>query len=411
MAEQEQREAPAGIEVTPGVWVLPSQGNGFGVETPDGLVVVDTGPGGRKTDQMIAALRALTDSPVIAICYSHGHFGYNFGVPQWLDHNAERGDASPRLIAHRNLPLRYDRYRETEGYQAILNEMQFPGISARFEPTKVDPTETFDDHMVVCESPRIELLWVPSETDCALAMWLPDTRTLFAGASVPADFIPNVGTPQRSLRLTGRWADTLDRLIELRPEVLVIEFGAFVTGEDLIAERMTTTAHALRWLRSEVVARLNRGMNEREILADLDYPPEVFDYPWLTHAYGSPDYIVRDLVREESGWWDRNPTSLHPAAPADVARATFDAIADHDAVIAQAEALAADGNPQLAMHVIDLVALGPDDEPAVTRARAIKSDLCRARSKQIAPYPSKGLYKSSGIRLKQGIISWEGVGQ
>ena len=80
-------------------------------------------------------------------------------------------------------------------------------------------------------------------------------------------------------------------------------------------------------------------------------------------------------------------------------------------MIAQAEALAADGNPQLAMHVIDLVALGPDDEPAVTRARAIKSDLCRARSKQIAPYPSKGLYKSSGIRLKQGIISWEGVGQ
>jgi alkyl sulfatase BDS1-like metallo-beta-lactamase superfamily hydrolase len=411
MSEQEQRKALAGIEVTRGVWVLPSQGNGFGVETSDGVVVVDTGPGGRETDQMIAALRALTDSPVIAICYSHGHFGYNFGVPQWLDHNAERGDAAPRLIAHRNLPLRYDRYRETEGYQAILNEMQFPGISARFEPTKVDPTETFDDHMVLCESPRIELLWVPSETDCALAMWLPDTRTLFAGAAVPADFIPNVGTPQRSLRLTGRWADTLDRLIELRPEVLVIEFGAFVTGEDLIAERMTTTAHALRWLRSEVVARLNHGMNEREILADLDYPPEVFDYPWLTHAYGSPDYIVRDLVREESGWWDRNPTSLHPAAPADVARVTFDAIADPDAVIAQAEALAADGNPQLAMHVIDLVALGPDDEPAVTRARAIKSDLCRERSKQVTPYPSKGLYKSSGIRLKQGIISWEGVGQ
>jgi alkyl sulfatase BDS1-like metallo-beta-lactamase superfamily hydrolase len=411
MTEQEQREAPTGTEVTPGVWVLPSQGNGFAVETPDGVVVVDTGPGGRKTDEMIAALRALTDSPVIAICYSHGHFGYNFGVPQWLDHNAERGDAAPRLIAHRNLPLRYARYRETEGYQAILNEMQFPGISAMFEPTKVDPTETFDDHMVLCESPRIELLWVPSETDCALAMWLPDTRTLFAGASVPADFIPNVGTPQRSLRLTGRWADTLDRLIELRPQVLVIEFGAFVTGEDLIIERLTTTVRALRWLRSEVVDRLNRGMNEREILADLEYPPDVFDLPWLTHVYGSPDYIVRDLVREESGWWDRNPTSLHPAAPADVARATFDALADPDAVIAQAEALAADGQVQLALHVIDLVALGPDDEPAVTRARAIKADLCRARSKEIAPYPSKGLYKSSAELLRKGTTSWEGVAQ
>ena len=33
MAEQKQREAPAAIPVTPGVWVLPSQGNGFVVET------------------------------------------------------------------------------------------------------------------------------------------------------------------------------------------------------------------------------------------------------------------------------------------------------------------------------------------------------------------------------------------
>lgn len=411
MSEQVQRDAPAATPVTPGVWLLPSQGNGFAVETPDGVITIDTGPGGRKTDEMIAALRAVTDAPVIAICYSHGHFGYNFGVPQWLTHNAERGDPAPRLIAHRNLPLRHARYRETDGYQAILNEMQFPGISAMFEPVRIDPTETFDDHRVLCESPRIELLWVPSETDDALAMWLPDTRTLFAGASVPADFIPNVGTPQRSLRLTARWADTLDRLIELRPEVLVIEFGPFVTGEDRIAERLTTTADALRWLRREVVDRLNRGLNEREILADLEYPPEVFDLPWLTHAYGSPDYIVRDLVREESGWWDRNPTSLHPSPPAEVARATFDAIADPDDVIAQAEALAADGQVQLAMHVIDLVALGPDDEPAVARARGVKADLCRARSKEIDPYPSKGLYKSSARLLRQGTTSWEGVAE
>ena len=118
---------------------------------------------------------------------------------------------------------------------------------------------------------------------------------------------------------------------------------------------------------------------------------------------------MRDLVREESGWWDRNPTSLHPSPPAEVARATFDAIADPDDVIARAEALAADGQVQLAMHVIDLVALGPDDEPAVARARTIKADLCRARAKEIEPIPSKGLYKSSGMLLKQGTISWEGV--
>ena len=102
MSEQEQQETPASTEVTPGVWLLPAQGNAFAVETPEGVELVDTGPGGHKTEKMIAALRARTDAPIAAICYSHGHFGYNFGVPQWLDHNAERGDVAPRLASVRS---------------------------------------------------------------------------------------------------------------------------------------------------------------------------------------------------------------------------------------------------------------------------------------------------------------------
>ena len=43
----------------------------------------------------------------------------------------------------------------------------------------------------------------------------------------------------------------------------------------------------------------------------------------LTKADGDPSYIVRDIYRSENGWWDRNPTSLHPAAP-DAAAAEAD---------------------------------------------------------------------------------------
>jgi hypothetical protein len=59
MPEPQQQETPAGTEVTPGVWVLPGQGNAFAVEAPDGVVLVDTGPGGSKTDEP-AVIRART---------------------------------------------------------------------------------------------------------------------------------------------------------------------------------------------------------------------------------------------------------------------------------------------------------------------------------------------------------------
>lgn len=72
--------------VAPGLHILRGQGQSFVAETDAGLVVIDAGPGGSVTQGMIESLRQLSDAPVHALCYSHGHIGYNAGVPQWLEH-------------------------------------------------------------------------------------------------------------------------------------------------------------------------------------------------------------------------------------------------------------------------------------------------------------------------------------
>jgi uncharacterized sulfatase len=137
----------------------------------------------------------------------------------------------------------------------------------------------------------------------------------------------------------------------------------------------------------------------------MDYPPAIFDKPWMRPTYGAPDYIVRDIFREENGWWDRNPTSLHPAAPADVARAVFSAI-DPANVVQRAQALGEEGETQLALHVVDLVALGPEGAPFVTEARRLKAELCRTRADKVEPYVSRALYRSSARLLDAGSTSW-----
>ncbi|MEO2114205.1 MAG: MBL fold metallo-hydrolase, partial [Acidimicrobiales bacterium] len=309
----------AGADLGDGFHVLPGQGNALVAETDAGLVLVDAGslP---AAPAMVEHLRSVTESPLHAICYSHGHLGYNAAVGVWQAHAAERGEPQPRLIAHENLLRRYARYRETLDLQARMASVQFPsreGASWRrmlpaFEMT--DPTETFADALTVVTGSRtVELLWAPSETDDAIAVWYPDDGLLFGGPATPGDAIPNIGTPLRTQRFTIRWAETLDALAALGAETLVTEFGPVVRGADQVCQRLSRTAEALRWLRREVVERMNRGMGEGEVLADLEYPPELFDESWMTPNYGCPDYIARDLFREESGWWDRNPTTLHPA--------------------------------------------------------------------------------------------------
>ncbi|MEZ5657051.1 MAG: alkyl sulfatase dimerization domain-containing protein [Burkholderiaceae bacterium] len=392
--------------IRPGLHLLPAQGNALAVETQTGIVLMDAGPGGSVSRRMISELRAQTPAPVMAICYSHGHLGYNDGVDEWLAHCAERGDPPPRLVAHVNCNRRYARYRETLGLQRTLAAMQFPGLSVRFSMT--DANQSFEDHLMLVDGARrVELLWAPAETDDTIAMWLPDDGVLYAGAAFPGTTIPNIGTPLRTQRFTVRWAETLERLAALGAECLIQEFGAVIEGAAAVRERLGHTAKVLRWFRDEVVQRMNRGMNEREILADMQYPAEMLDHGYLRARYGAPEYIVRDLYREENGWWDRNPTSLHPASPAAAAAAVRAALGPPEHVLREAEALQARGETQLALHVVDLLALCEDDEPLTRRARLLKAALCRQRAQEISPYVSKALFQSSAERLEAGSAGWQ----
>jgi uncharacterized sulfatase len=122
--------------------------------------------------------------------------------------------------------------------------------------------------------------------------------------------------------------------------------------------------------------------------------------------YGDPEYIVRDLFREESGWWDRNPTSLHPAHPSEAATAVVSAITDPAAVITKAKELRDADEVQLALHVVDVLALADGDDPEVVEARQLKSELLRLRRDEVTAFVSKSLYESSARLLDTGETSW-----
>ncbi|WP_435830229.1 alkyl sulfatase dimerization domain-containing protein [Saccharopolyspora shandongensis] len=320
--------------VAPGIYQLGLQGNSFIVETEQGLLVVDTGPSPDLVPDALADLRQHTDAPIRWIVYSHGHMGYNYGVPGFLADAERRGDPRPTIIAHENVVRRYRRYAETGGLQAHLNSMQFRRAKAAFPavPPQTFPDQTYAESLTLGTTGRVvQLLWAPSETDDVTAVWLPQERILYGSAAV-IESIPNIGTPLRTLRDPVRWADTLDRFAALDPAVVVPEWGK--PRREKVGEMLTETARALRWLRAEVVARLNKGMAVGEILHDLDYPAELFDEPWMAETYGHRDFVVRDIVRAETGWWDFNPTNLHPSHPDVAAAAVAGAIADQAAVLA-----------------------------------------------------------------------------
>jgi alkyl sulfatase BDS1-like metallo-beta-lactamase superfamily hydrolase len=350
-------------------------------------------------EHMRRVLRDITDAPVRWIVYSHGHLGYNYATRSWIDDARDRGHPRPIVIAHENLVHRYRRYEDTTGLQNHINALQFRG-AVPAPPGRLPltyPDVTYAGSCTIYAGPQwtIKLIAAPSETDDATAIWLPEAKVLYGGAAV-IEAIPNVGTPMRTLRDTVRWADTLDRLAALGARVMVPEFGPIVSDPETIAAWLGETAAVLRWLRRQTLARMNRGMTIAEILPDIDYPPGMFDKPWLRETYGHRDYIVRDIYRSENGWWEgRNPTDLHPAQPPAAAAAIASAIADKQAVLTRAAQLRDAGKPQEAMHVVDLLALAPGDEPALVAARQLKRELCAVLADRHPSYVSQSVYAAA----------------
>ncbi len=389
------------VEFAPGIIGQQQAGWLITIETSDGLVQIDTGD---QAAASLATIRRRFDQSFSAVIFSHGHQRYNQACREWISTCVRETGRVPRVIAHANLPRRQRRYMETNGLQNRLLERQFRypagSLEGRVFPF-TQPTHTFTDEFTITTTDRtIDVIWAPSETDDAVAVWLREDRILYGGPScIP--FFPNVGSPQRPVRDPMRWADTLDRLGTYPAETLIGEFGDPVEGPEAIADYLTSTAAALRWCHEAVISLMNAGHTIGEIVNMVEPPSEIFDRPWLQEGYTCIEHVLRDVYRGQFGWWeDLNPTSLHPAHPDAVAREIRTAIGDPSTVLAHAKSLAERGELKLALHVVDLLALDSESSAEVDEAKVMKAELCRRAAKELtASYVTQSLYLHGADQL------------
>ncbi len=393
------------VDLAPGIFGQQQAGWLVTIETDEGLVQIDTGD---QAQASLAAIRSRTDAVFTDIVFSHGHQRYNLACRDWVLDCVRTSGRVPRVIAHENVPRRQRRYQESSGLQNRLLERQFRYPKGSLEGRQfpfTTPTHVFRDTFVIDAPGRvIEVHHAPSETDDAVAVWLPGDKVLYGGpACIP--FFPNVGSPQRPVRDPVRWADTLDRLAVFPAEVLICEFGDPVRGHEQIADYLASTAAALRWCHRTVVELMNEGRNIAEIVNIVEFPTEVFDRPWLVEGYTSLEHVLRDVYRTQFGWWeDLNPTSLHPAHPTDVARELRAAVADPQAVLDRARALMQAGQVQLALHVVDLLALGDAADAPTAQAKQLKAELCRAAALANPSYVTQSLYLNGADELDRAAV-------
>jgi alkyl sulfatase BDS1-like metallo-beta-lactamase superfamily hydrolase len=375
-------------EVLPGVATVSSLANVNAIATDDGLVFVDTGIFFLARN-IHTSIREWSADRLHTAVYSHGHVDHVFGTPPFEEEAAENGWPAPRVVAHENVPPRFDRYVLTAEYNAWINRRQF-GIPQLTWPTEYRyPDDTYRDvHTFDAGGERFELHHARGETDDHTWTWIPGRKLICCGDMMIWG-TPNCGNPQKVQRYPGDWARALREMAGLGAEVLLPGHGYPVIGADRIAQTLNDTAEFLEFLHDETLKLMNAGATLDEIIHTVTPPERLIEKPYLRPIYDDPEFIVHNVWRFYGGWYDGNPSRLKPAPDGRVAEELAALAGGAGRVAARARELLAEGHLRLASHLAETAALA---DPNSAEAHAVRAEVYEARVAAEPSLMAKGIY-------------------
>ncbi len=387
------------------------------VDAGEGLVCWDAS-GVQSGPTVVAALREWTDRPVHSLVYTHGHVDHVGGSGAFVADAEDRGDPRPRFLAHEAVPVRFERYRTTNGWNLAINRRQFGGVQNRqklgiggdgprfLTDDVVEPDETFRDRMSFTVGDRtFELRHARGETDDHAWGWDVERRTAYTGDFTSWVF-PNAGNPQKVQRYPIEWAAAMRDMLAVGVERVYPAHGLPIVGRDRVEIVLGDIAEALEHLAGRTLDLMNVGATIDEIIHTVRVPSHLADRPWLAPQYDEPEFVVRNVYRQFGGWWDGNAANLKPAPEAAVATEVVGLAGSVETLVERALALVEAGDLRLACHLVEMAVAAEPTHEGAQRARADVYWHRRATERSLM---SKGVY-AAAARESEAALGEEAAG-
>ena len=342
--------------------------NAYVVAGDDGDVVINTGTAaqGPKVREKFERLLG-RPLEVAKVVFTQSHPDHVGGWQVFADPGAE-------LIGQRKFPQICAERRMLGPFFAprnanVIAAMIPPGTNSHnwFDTADPAPLTTFADTLDFSVADRrCRLISVPAgETLDALAVWLPEEKTLFTGnwAGAIHGALPNFYTARgdRDRTIPG-WLQDCDRLLALQPDVLITGHEQPIVGKDRIAADLGKVRAAVQFIHDHVVQGMTTGQTLPDIMATLRLPAE------LSPRDGRcpPHWIARSVWEEYAGWFRQERTSeLYPTPPSAVWPEVVAMAGGPLALAERARAHLDDNDPERALHLIEMAVEADPADPTV----------------------------------------------
>jgi alkyl sulfatase BDS1-like metallo-beta-lactamase superfamily hydrolase len=376
--------------VADNVFYATGVGNTVMVTTDAGNIIFDTGLVIQSAKQLSVLREEVSDAPARYVVLSHSHADHVGGTRLWVT-------AETEIIAHEEFEEEQRYLTELDPYFYGRNLTLFPWMPEQQASLELLNYRGIEPDIVVDndEPYRFELGGVTFEAIAApgaegadnLLLWMPEQRILLSGDFFGPQFpqFPNVFTMRgEKVRRPIEYIDSLNRLLALRPQIIVPSHLEPVVGEQRIAADMTRIRDAVQYVHDATVAGMNAGRSVYELMNSIQLPPELA----LSQTHGKVSWAVKSIWEYYATWFHFDSTTELYAVPAREVYPELAALASEEALLALAQNFHDAGEPEKALHVIEVAMAGEAPAPAVqiVRVEILETLLARAEANEKNDY-------------------------
>ncbi len=229
----------------------------------------------------------------------------------------------------------------------------------------VMPSRTFTTGMMlVSGGVQMNLIYVPSETDDELAVFIPDvlnggdTNSGSKGLLQSAEVIQGPSYPNlyslrgTSFRNPATWFKSVDTLRKLDTWCMLPSHGTPLCGNDNVQKLLTNFRDAIQYTHDQSVRQMNKGYSMEQLPELIPMPQYLIDdltsvktakgntvtdpKDYLRFFYGSVPQAVRELYFGYLGWYQADPVALAPTPPREYATKMVTLMGGRDKVLKEA---------------------------------------------------------------------------
>ncbi|SFL98621.1 alkyl/aryl-sulfatase [Marinobacter zhejiangensis] len=362
------------------------------------------------------------ERPVVAVIHTHSHIDHFGGVRGVVD-EADVQSGKVRIIApehfveeavsenvyagnhmSRRASYMYGNLLE-KGPQGSMGTGLGLGTSTG-EPTLITPTDfiTETGQTLDIDGLTFEFLLAPgTEAPAEMHFYIPELKALTAAENA-THTLHNLYTLRGAkVRNAAAWSGYLHETIERwgdDVEVLYAPHHWPTWGNDRVLELLKKQRDMYKYLNDQTLRLANQGYNMVEAAEMIELPDELANF-WPNRGYyGSVNHDVKAVWNFYLGWFDGNPSRLHPLPPVDAGIKLVEYMGGADRVIEMAQKDFDEGNYRWVAQVMDQVVMA---EPDNQSARYLLADALEQMGYQAESGPWRNFYLSGAQELRNGI--------